>query len=104
MASLTDIQKTIFKSVFLVVKRATLPTMADFLKMKVADLKLSDSSPSDWSTFWAEILTSQIQSDCKTDLRIVIDDFSSHWFNDATQTMQNLIDLVNSNQLPAAAA
>ena len=100
MALPNDIRKTVFKSVFLIIRRPNLPTMDKFTPMKVTELKLKESSPSDWKTFWAEILTGQIQQDCRNDLKIFISDFNFHWFDDGSKTMKNLIEYINENQLP----
>jgi len=67
MALPNDIRKTVFKSVFLIIRRASLPAMNNFIPMTVTELKLKESSPSDWKTFWAEVLTGQIQQECRND-------------------------------------
>ena len=100
MALPNDIQRTVFKSVFLTVRRASLPAMNKFISMIVTELKLKESSPSDWKTFWAEVLTSQIQKDCRNDLKIFINGFNYHWFDDGSKTMKVLVDYINENQLP----
>jgi hypothetical protein len=100
MALSNDIRKTVFKSVFLIIRRSNLPAMNNFIPMTVTELKLKESSPSDWKTFWAEVLTGQIQRDCRNDLKIFINGFSYHWFDDVSRTMKGLIDYINENQLP----
>ena len=100
MALPNDIRKTLFKSVFLIIRRPNLPPMDKFLPMKVAELKLKESSPSDWKTFWAEILAGQIQQDCRNDLKIFISGFNFHWLVDSSKTMKNLVEFINENQLP----
>ena len=100
MALPSDIRKTVFKSVFLIIRRANLPPMNKFIPMTVTELKLKESSPSDWKTFWAEVLASQIQQDCRNDLKIFINGFNYHWFDDGSKTMKYLGDYINENQLP----
>jgi hypothetical protein len=95
-----DIRKTIFKSVFLIIRWANLPAMNKFISVTVTELKLKESSPSDWKTFWAEVLAGQIQQDCRNDLKIFINGFSYHWFNDGSKTMKDLFEYINENQLP----
>jgi lysophospholipase L1-like esterase len=100
MALSNDIRRTVFKSVFLIFRRASLPAMNNFIPMSVADLKLKESSPPDWKTFWAEILAGQLQQDCKNNLKILINGFNYHWFDDGAQTMKDLCEYINENQLP----
>ena len=100
MALPNDIRKTVFKSVFLIIRRASLPAMNNFIPMTVTELKLKESSPSDWKTFWAEVLTGQIQQECRNDLKIFINGFNYHWFDDGSKTMKGLVDYINENQLP----
>ena len=100
MALPNDIRKTVFKSVFLIIRQANLPAMNRFIPMTVTELKLKESSPSDWKTFWAEVLTDQIQQDCRNDLKIFINGFNYHWFNDSSKTMKGLVEYINENQLP----
>jgi hypothetical protein len=95
-----DIRKTVFKSVFLIIRWANLPAMNKFISMTVTELKLKESSPSDWKTFWAEVLAGQIQQDCRNDLKIFINGFNYHWFNDGSKTMKDLVEYINENQLP----
>ena len=100
MVLLNDIRKTVFKSVFLILRRASLPSMKNFISLTVTELKLKESSPSDWKTFWAEVLTGQIQQDCRNDLKIFINGFSYSWFDDGSRTMKGLVEYMNENQLP----
>jgi hypothetical protein len=100
MALPNDIRKTVFKSVFLMIRRANLPAMNKFIPMTVTELKLKELSPSDWKTFWAEVLTDQIQQDCRNDLKIFINGFNYHWFDDGSKTMKDLFEYINENQLP----
>jgi hypothetical protein len=100
MALPNDIRKTVFKSVFLIIRRSNLPAMNKFIPMTVAELKLKESSPSDWRAFWAEVLAGQIQQDCRNNLKIFINGFSYHWFDDGSKTMKDLFEYINENQLP----
>jgi hypothetical protein len=100
MALPNDIRKTVFKSVFLILRRANLPAINKFLPISVTELKLKESSPSDWKTFLAEVLTSQILQDCRNDLKVFINGFNFHWFDDGSKTMKDLVEYINENQLP----
>jgi hypothetical protein len=80
MALPNDIRKTVFKSVFLIIRRASLPAMNNFIPMTVTELKLKESSPSD--------------------LKIFINGFNYHWFDDGSKTMKDLFEYINENQLP----
>ena len=100
MALPNDIRKTVFKSIFLIIQRANLPTMNKFIPMTVTELKLKELSPPDWKTFWAEVLAGQIQQDCRNYLKIFINSFNYHWFDDSSKTMKDLIEYINENQLP----
>jgi hypothetical protein len=101
MALPNDIRRTVFKSIFLIFRRASLPALNNFVLMTVTDLKLKESSPSDWKTFLAEILAGQLQQDCRNDLKIIINGFNYHWFDNGAQTMKELCEYINENQLPA---
>ncbi len=101
MALSNDIRKTVFKSIFLTIRRTNLPTMNKFIPMTVTELGLKEMSPPDWKTFWAENLTFQIQRDCRNNLKILINDFNYRWFDDGSKTMKELCEYINENQLPA---
>jgi hypothetical protein len=100
MALPNDIRRTVFKSVFLTIRRTSLPTINNFIPMKVTDLRLKETSPSDWKTFWAETLAGQIQQDCRNNLKILINGFNYRWFDDNAKTMKDLCEYINENQLP----
>jgi hypothetical protein len=100
MALPNEIRKTVFKSVFLILRQVSLPAINKFISMTVTDLRLNELSPPDWKTFWAEILAGQIQQDCRNDMKILINGFNYHWFDNGVKTMKDLCEYINENQLP----
>jgi hypothetical protein len=98
MANRDEIQKSIYKAVYRVIKTAKLPTIENFLVMPVQKLGLKTNSPSDWSSFWAEELTAQINNVVQSDCKRYIADFDYTWFNDENKTMSDIREFIYQNQ------
>ena len=98
MASKDQLQRTLFKAVYTVLKDPEPPGQSDFLTLTVAKLKLEANSPTDWKTFWAEILTAQIDELVQSEHNRYIASFDHLWFQDGTRTMQDLVDHIYENQ------
>jgi hypothetical protein len=99
--TLDQTKKLLYFTIFKVVRMQTLPTMDDFLKIKNTDLLAlcTSASPSDWGSYWQEILAYQIAKDCRSQYNVIIDNFDNSWFNDKNKTINDLTKYIFDKQV-----
>lgn len=91
--------RELYISVFKVVRRATLPSLEEFLKMKIGEI-LSESSPPDWPTYWQEVLILTIKSHFRDKHKLGIRRFDYAWFIDKNKVITQLVDHICENIYP----
>lgn len=92
-------KKSLYFSVFKVIRMQNPPTMEDFMEMKNSVILslVTEASPEEWSSFWQEILADTIEKDLRAKYRVIIDNFDYSWFDEQNKTIQDLLDYAERN-------
>ena len=93
------VTEILYTAVYMVVRRGgPMPSLEEFLSMRIGNL-LPESSPSDWPTFWEEVLVS-VMEDLFAREGIRIDGLTPRIFSRSNKKMKTIRDWLADHAMP----
>ncbi len=87
------VKKSLYFSVFKVVRQPSLPTMEAFMEKRIDEIlgPLREGSPDPWTSFWEEILVDTIQKDLCQEMELRILNLSPSFLANKDWKIKDLV-------------